>query len=73
MKNQTLINAAKHILLNLVLKCTSGQQDMFKRFYSKKADKLNDSIENVVENMDVDKIDWAISQTERTIEKNGIK
>jgi len=28
------------------------------------------SIENAVDNMDVDKIDWAITQTERTIEKN---
>ena len=69
MKNETLKSAAKKILIDLLIQCTEGQQRMFKRMYYPSG--LDKSIEEAVEQMDSTKIDWAISQTERSIEKNS--
>lgn len=68
MRNETLIKAGKDILKGLLVQCTEGQQMMFKRMYSHK--NLNLPINEAVDKMDPDKIDWAISQCERTVEKN---
>lgn len=67
MKNQTLINASREILKTLLNECTEPQQLNFKRMYSHK--NINLSIDEVVDNMDVNKIDWAISQVEQTLGK----
>jgi hypothetical protein len=69
MKNQTLINAAKQILKDLLSKCTEPQQMLFKKMYCHK--NLELSIDEAVDQMDTDKMDWAISQVERTIQKNN--
>lgn len=71
MKNETLKTAAKNILKDLLAKCTEGQQLMFKRMYSHK--NLEISINDAVDKMDSSKIDFAITQVERTIEKNSSK
>jgi hypothetical protein len=68
MKNETLIKAAKTILKDLLAKCTEEQHLMFKRMYSNYY--LDLPINDAVDQMDVDKIDWAITQVEHTIEMN---
>lgn len=71
MKNETLKTAAKNILKDLLAKCTEGQQLMFKRMYSHK--NLEIPINDAVDKMDSSKIDFAITQVERTVEKNNSK
>lgn len=67
MRNETLIKAGKDILKGLLSQCTEGQQMMFKRMYSPK--NLELPINEAVDNMNPDKIDWAISQCENTLKK----
>jgi hypothetical protein len=66
--NTTLKTAAQDILIGLLNQCTPGQQNLFKRMYCFK--NVEKSIEYAVMHMDESKMDWAISQCERTIEKN---
>lgn len=68
MRNETLIKAGRGILKSLLEQCNDGQQLMFKKMYSNHHNEL--PINEVVDKMNPDKIDWAISQCERTIEKN---
>jgi hypothetical protein len=56
-------------LKNLLSECTEGQIMLFKRMYSHK--KLELPIEEVVDKMPSDRIDWAIEQTERTLYSNA--
>ncbi len=65
MKNETLTNQAKDYLKELLDQCTESQQHLFKRMYSHK--NLELPISEVVDNMDDDKIDWAVTQCERTL------
>jgi len=55
-------------LKSLLAKCSEGQQLMFKRMYSHK--NLELPINEVVDNMPDDKINWAIQQCETTVKKN---
>jgi len=71
MKNATLIKACKQILKDLVYQCSPPQQLMFKRMYCHK--NLDATVEEAVEQMDPDKIDWAVTQTEKTIKDNNDK
>lgn len=66
--NQTLSIAGRKILKDLLAQCTDGQKLMFNRMYSHK--KLQASIDEAVDGMDDDRIDHAITQCERTVEKN---
>lgn len=68
MNNQTLINAAKLILKEGLTKCTEEQRFIFKKMYS--FDNVNADVNDVVDNMLPDKLDWAITQVEHTIKKN---
>jgi hypothetical protein len=68
MVNNTLIKAGRDILKNLLSECTEGQQLMFKRMYSH--NRLELPINEVVDKMDTNKIDWAICQCEKSVEKN---
>lgn len=68
--NETLKVMAKTILKDLLSQCTEGQQMMFKRMYCHK--NLDFSINEAVDQMDDDKIDWAVSQVERTIYINEL-
>ena len=67
--NETLELAAKQILKDLLAKCAEGEQLMFKRMYCHK--NLEFSINDAVDQMDSDRIDFAITQCEATIEKKG--
>lgn len=66
--NGTLSNAGKQILKDLLEKCTEPQQMMFKRMYSHENLELN--INDAVDQMDENKISFAITQCERTVAKN---
>lgn len=65
--NETLKAAAKKILKDLLADCTESQHLVFKRLYSHK--NLELPINDVVDQMPDDKLDWAITQVERTISK----
>ena len=67
MQNKTLIAAAKKILKKLLPQCTPGEQLMFKRMYCHK--NLEASPEEAIDQMNPEKMDWAITQCESTIEK----
>ena len=62
--NETFANAGREILKGLLAQCTEKQQMMFKRMYSHK--NLELPINDAVDQMDENKIDWAITQCEGT-------
>lgn len=68
--NQTLKKSAVQILKDLLAQCTEPQKTMFKRMYSHT--NMDANINEAVDNMQENKIDWAISQVERTVEKNKL-
>jgi len=67
MKNETIKNAAKEMLKELLSECTEGQQLIFKRMYCHK--NIDLPINDAVDQMDDDKIDWAMTQVERSVDK----
>lgn len=69
--NTTIKNIVKKILKELLIECTDEQQLIFKRMYSHK--NLELSINEAVDQMADNEIDWAMTQVERTVEKNRIK
>jgi len=69
--NETLKNTAKEMLKDLLAQCTEPQQFMFKRMYSH--NNLELPINEAVDQMEDDKIDWAITQCESTVLKNKQK
>lgn len=69
--NKTMSDFGRKTLKELLYKCTDAQQLMFKRMYSHK--NLDATIDECVDLMDDSKIDWAITQCERTIKKTIIK
>ena len=69
--NETLKNTAKEMLKDLLAQCTNEQQMMFKRMYCYA--NLELPINEAVDQMADDKIDLAITQCERTVEKNKSK
>jgi hypothetical protein len=74
--NKTFSNSGRQILKNLLAQCTEKQQGLFKLMYGRdngkrsvedaKAMDINDCVDLI----DDSKIDMAISQCERTVEKN---
>lgn len=71
MKNETLIKTSKEILKGLLEQCSEPQVLMFKRMYCHK--NLDATIEEAVDQMDAAKIDFAVTQTERTVKSNNDK
>lgn len=67
MKNETLINASREILLDLLLQLEDKHRAFFIKMYFHKNQDI--SIEDAVENLPVERIDWAISQAESTLRK----
>ena len=65
--NQTLAKAGKEILKSLLSQLEEDNHMIFKRMYSPKNLELN--INDVVDAMDDEKISWAITQCETTINK----
>lgn len=67
--NETLKNSAKDYLKKLLAQCTEDQQLIFKRMYCHK--NLDLPINEAVDQMDEKKIDYAVTQCERTVAKNN--
>ena len=67
--NESLSKMGRDYLKELLSQCTEPQQLMFKRMYAHKYQEK--PINECVDLMDDEKIDWAISQCERTVEKNN--
>jgi len=65
--NQTLAESGRNILKELLSKCNDKHHNLFKRMYAHKTPDL--PINDVVDKMDDDKIDWAITQCENTLNK----
>ena len=65
--NNQLQGYARTSLKEGLSKCTEGQQMMFKRMYAN--GNLSAGINDVVDNMPDDKLDWAMQQVERTLSK----
>jgi hypothetical protein len=70
MKNPLLIKAGRDILKFLISQVNEKQIALFVQMYAKDGEK---DIEKVIDGMDPDKIDWAITQAQNTIIKNGPK
>lgn len=69
MKNVSLINSGREILKDLLVQCSNEQFTMFKRMYCHK--NINASIDEAIDLINPEKIDWAITQCERTVKKNN--
>jgi len=73
--NNTYKTACKELgqqmLKDLLSECTEPQQLMFKRMYCH--ENLDLPINEVVDQISEDKIDWAITQCESTVLKNKHK
>ena len=67
--NQTIETFSRETLKEKLALCTSAQQLFFKRMYSHK--NLEADINDVVDRMPTDKISWALTQVEKTLEKNN--
>lgn len=65
--NDKLQNFAREQLKDMLSQCTKAQQMLFKRMYSHKDLMLD--INTVVDNMPEEKLDWAMQQCERTLQK----
>ncbi len=66
--NDQLTTYARDTLKEDLAKCTSEQVHLFKRMYSFKD--LEKDINKVVDDMPDEKLDWAMQQVSRTLEKN---
>lgn len=66
MNNQLLVYARKTLKQGLA-KCTEKQVLMFKRIYSH--GDLKKQINDVVDSMPDEKLDWAMQQVQRTLER----
>lgn len=69
--NKQLEAFARETLKDGLALCTEGQQMIFKRMYSPTF--LEAPINKVVGNMDVEKLDWAMTQVSRTVADNAKK
>ena len=67
MRNPLLIKAGKDILKFLLSQCTEAQTRTFIHMYGKGEKDL----EKVIDEIAPDKIDWAITQVQNTLIKNG--
>jgi len=63
--NDTLQEFARQDLKDGLGECNEQQQLLFKRMYSHK--NLDASINDVVDNMPVEKLDWAMQQVSKTL------
>lgn len=65
--NQSLESYARAELKKSLALCTEPQQLMFKRMYAH--NDLDRPISDVVDFMPAEKLEWALSQVERTLNK----
>ena len=69
MKNKTIIKLVQKLLLDLLSQCNDYQQGMFKRMYSH--NDLDKPIQQVIQDMDPEKLEWAVTQVENTLSRES--
>lgn len=69
--NDELQAHARDILKDGLTRCTKKSQQFFKRMYAH--GNLELSIAEVVDQMEPEKLDWAMEQVQRTLDKQEIK
>ena len=69
--NKQLEEYARGALRINLLECTEEEQHRFKQMYAD--GNLDLSMDQVVINMDISKLDWAMQQVQRTLNKRGQK
>jgi hypothetical protein len=67
--NDQLQDCARRTLKDSLALCSEAQQLLFKRMYSH--ENLDLSIDEVINNIPSDKLDWAMKQVERTLAKKN--
>ena len=67
--NNQLKEFARRTIKDGLAKCTGGQVHIFKRMYSFK--NMDTDINTIVDNMPDEKLDWAMEQVRRTLEKEA--
>ena len=65
--NDQLQTHARNTLKEGLAQCSGGKQFLFKRMYSQ--GNLDMPINDVVDNMDPEKLDWAMEQVKNTLDK----
>jgi len=65
--NEELSTFARNFLKENLPKCTEGQIHVFKQMYS--PTQLDHSIDQMIDNMPDEKLDWAMSQIKNTLKK----
>ena len=65
--NEQLQAHARDTLKEGLAQCSDGEQLLFKRMYAH--GNLDMPINEVVDNMDTDRLDWAMDQVKRTLDK----
>ena len=65
--NDQLQTYARDTLKEGLAQCSDGEQLLFKRMYAH--GNLDMPINEVVDNMDTDRLDWAMDQVKRTLDK----
>ena len=71
--NEQLQQFARESLKAELKQCTDGEQHLFKKMYAKTMEEVRDiTVNEVVDNMDEDKLDWAMQQVKRTLEKRNV-
>ena len=72
--NKTIKSFAQTNIIEGLKLLSYGQVKLFKRMYAKSAGlTVDDSIPDIVKSMPEDKLDWALTQVERTIEEKYSK
>ena len=69
--NDTLQEYAREQIKAGLAKCTEGQRETFMRIYA--GGRKDVRVEAVVEAMPASKLDWALTQVQRTLENNDAK
>ncbi len=69
--NEQIESFARDTLKQGLAQCTEGQQLLFKRMYAK--GNLEMLIDDVVDNMESEKLDWAMQQVQRTLDRQALK
>lgn len=67
--NKQLENFARRTLKEGLAQCSGAQQLRFKRMYAH--DNLDWPIDDVVDGVEAENLDWAMQQVQRTLDVNG--
>jgi len=70
--NKQLQDFARKTLKKGLNKCTEEEQRRFKQMYAGTGWNMGVDINMVVDEMDADKLDWAMQQVKKTLDKKGV-